>query len=113
MTWLPWIALERRIRELLAERMESGASDDLDRRLVATIVERDANRASGMVQLDVELAPQASGAHGISGFIVRTRSSRRCHASHPNARTPAHMIERAQLGSVVSPSVGVGAPIAS
>lgn len=35
----PYIALDRQIRELLAERMERGATDELDRRLAALIVE--------------------------------------------------------------------------
>jgi hypothetical protein len=40
MTWLPWILLDRRIRAVLAERMERGASVELDRRLVALLLEQ-------------------------------------------------------------------------
>lgn len=36
----PWIALDRKIRELLAERMERGATEELDRRLMTLIEEQ-------------------------------------------------------------------------
>jgi hypothetical protein len=35
-----YITLDRKIRELLAERMENGATDQLDRRRAALIEER-------------------------------------------------------------------------
>ena len=44
MLWLsplPYAALDRRIREVFAERMERGATDERDRRLAALIAERD------------------------------------------------------------------------
>lgn len=37
MFWHPWLTLDRKIREVLAERMERGATNELDRRLMALI----------------------------------------------------------------------------
>ena len=36
-SWLRYLALDRNIRALLAERMEWGATDNLDRKLAALI----------------------------------------------------------------------------
>jgi hypothetical protein len=38
--WHPWISLERELRPLFAERIERGATDELDRKIMALIVER-------------------------------------------------------------------------
>lgn len=40
MTWLPWISLDRRIRELLAEHLEHGVTEQLDKRLATLIAEQ-------------------------------------------------------------------------
>ena len=45
--WHPWITLDRRLRALIAERMERGASDKLDRLLAALIADRDALQREG------------------------------------------------------------------
>ena len=41
MIWHPWITLDRRIRAVLAERLDRGASDKLDRLLAVFVAERD------------------------------------------------------------------------
>jgi hypothetical protein len=41
MTWLPWIELDRRIRALIAERLEHGATDELDAKILAAAAERE------------------------------------------------------------------------
>ena len=54
MTWLsplPYAVIDRRIREILAERMERGATDELDRRLRGADRRATTARARGMVQL--------------------------------------------------------------
>ena len=53
MTWLPFVnplpyaAVDRRIRVLLAERLERGATDELDRQLAALIAERERVERAG------------------------------------------------------------------
>jgi hypothetical protein len=40
MLLLPWIVLDRRIRAVIGERLERGASDEVDRRLAALVVQQ-------------------------------------------------------------------------
>ena len=50
MTWLsrpPYAVVDRRIREVLAERMGRGAKDELDQRLAALIEEQRRLASSG------------------------------------------------------------------
>jgi hypothetical protein len=47
MFWLPWIILDRRIRAVIAERLTRGASDDIDHRLAALILQRDSVARAG------------------------------------------------------------------
>ena len=42
-----WITLDRRIRLVIAERMERGATDEHDRRLMALMVAREAVERAG------------------------------------------------------------------
>ena len=37
MPWLPYVAIDREIRAVLAKRMEHGATDELDRKLAHLI----------------------------------------------------------------------------
>lgn len=47
MLWYRWITLDCRIRVVLAERMERGATDELDLQLAALIAERERVEPAG------------------------------------------------------------------